>query len=150
MIIDHKHTNKFLWNICVLWEPRIYITKIGNFEIWWIYCSLNLNQWTSHKNNSHQHWLNSHFLAIAFFRRLLDFFLRHSRFHLFGFCNNNIFIEQGRQPKVQPPAWNIWYIFISPATRCPSYSPSHGIPFSSYFTTRRAIVEVFSSLHMGI
>jgi hypothetical protein len=43
-----------------------------------------------------------------------------------------------------PPTWRARspYLYL-PETGCPSYTPRHGVPFSSPPTTRGAMVEVF-------
>jgi hypothetical protein len=45
-----------------------------------------------------------------------------------------------------PPTWRAKSVYLyPPGTGSPSYTPRHGVPFSSPPTTRRATVEVFQS-----
>jgi hypothetical protein len=70
--------------------------------------------------------------------------IRPSSFHFFGFRNNILFTEQGRQPCVQPPTWRTRSLYLCPpVTQWPSYTPGNRVPFSTPSTTRRVRVEVF-------
>jgi hypothetical protein len=77
------------------------------------------------------HWQNSTFYVTVF---LIRFCQIASGFHFFGFRNNNLFTEQGRQP---------YTLIMSLSDRVAQLSPRHGVSFASPPTTRRATVELF-------
>jgi hypothetical protein len=77
--------------------------------------------------------------------------IRPYGFHFFGFRNNNVFTEQGRQPCVQPPTWRTRSLYLyPPVTGWPSIPPGTGFPFRRLLRLAGLLWRYSNPLQHGI
>jgi hypothetical protein len=115
----------------------------------WKYCHLFslLNDHHYHQHYYYHHRKNSPFWAIAFLRIFCQIAFS---FHFFGFRNNNVFTEQGRQPCVQPPAWRIKSLYLCPpVTVAQLYSQTPGSLLVAFYNLQGYNGGIITNLHTG-